>query len=70
MELAELKRQVLFLQGQLEDKEKSLQAMQEQMARLVNDHETAHSAPASTVADPVTCNAATQTERVSFSSSI
>lgn len=66
LELADLKRQVLFLQGQLEDKEKTLYTLQEQMVKLVTDNDTAHSAPASTVAESSTCNAATQTERVRF----
>lgn len=66
LELAELRRQVLFLQGQLEDKEKTVQELQEQMIKLATDNYTSNSAPASTVAasESCTCNAATQTERV------
>ena len=65
LELAELRRQVLFLQGQLEDKEKTVLELQEQMVKLTTDNFTSNSAPASTVAaEYATCNAATQTERV------
>jgi hypothetical protein len=66
LELAELRRQVLFLQGQLEDKEKTVQELQEQMIKLATDNYTSNSAPASTVAasESCTCNAATQTERI------
>nr|XP_015840790.1 PREDICTED: uncharacterized protein LOC100141942 isoform X3 [Tribolium castaneum] len=64
-ELAELRRQVLFLQGQLEDKEKTVQDLQEQMLKLATDNYTSNSAPASTVAtESPMCNAATQTERI------
>lgn len=66
IELAELRRQILFLQGQLEDKEKTVQSLQEQMIQLTNDNYHANSAPASTVSpENQMCNAATQTERVS-----
>lgn len=66
MELAELRRQILFLQGQLEDKEKTVQTLQEQLIKLTNDNYHANSAPASTVSpENQMCNAATQTERVS-----
>ncbi|XP_063926098.1 serine-rich adhesin for platelets isoform X3 [Zophobas morio] len=65
LELAELRRQVLFLQGQLEDKEKTVLELQEQMVKLTTDNFTSNSAPASTVAaEYATCNAATQTERI------
>lgn len=64
LELADLRRQVLFLQGQLEDRERTVQNLQEQMVRYVSANEGARSAPASTIAEAVTCNAATQTERV------
>ncbi|KAJ8944716.1 hypothetical protein NQ318_007929 [Aromia moschata] len=66
LELAELRRQVLFLQGQLEDKEKTVLSLQEQMIKLANDNYHANSAPASTTAahESQTCNAATQTERI------
>ncbi|XP_044258747.1 uncharacterized protein LOC123007486 isoform X2 [Tribolium madens] len=64
-ELAELRRQVLFLQGQLEDKEKTVQELQEQMLKLATENYTSNSAPASTVAvESSMCNAATQTERI------
>lgn len=66
MELAELRRQILFLQGQLEDKEKTVQSLQEQMIKLTNENYHANSAPASTISsENQMCNAATQTERVS-----
>lgn len=66
LELAELRRQVLFLQGQLEDKEKTVQSLQEQMIKLANDNYHSNSAPASTIShESQMCNAATQTERVS-----
>ncbi|KAJ8919217.1 hypothetical protein NQ315_012205 [Exocentrus adspersus] len=65
LELAELRRQVLFLQGQLEDKEKTVQSLQEQMIKLANDNYHANSAPASTIShESQMCNAATQTERI------
>ncbi|CAG9863191.1 unnamed protein product [Phyllotreta striolata] len=63
-ELVDLRRQVLFLQGQLEDKEKTVQTLQEKMVRLVDENYHASSAPASTSCDSQTCNAATQTERI------
>ncbi|XP_074034066.1 uncharacterized protein isoform X4 [Leptinotarsa decemlineata] len=64
-EVAELRRQVLFLQGQLEDREKTVQSLQEQMIKLNNDNYHANLAPASTMScDSQTCNAATQTERI------
>lgn len=66
-ELAELRKQVLFLQGQLEDKEKSLQTLQEQVIKMTTDSFISNSAPASTIAyssNSSMCNAATQTERV------
>lgn len=70
MELADLRRQVLFLQGQLEDREKTVQQLREQMLKLAADNYHANSAPASTVSSQMQddvqamCNAATQTERV------
>ncbi|XP_056644197.1 uncharacterized protein LOC130450059 isoform X2 [Diorhabda sublineata] len=64
LELAELRRQVLFLQGQLEDREKTVQNLQQQMLRLAEDNYHANSAPASTTCESQTCNAATQTERI------
>lgn len=65
LELADLRRQVLFLQGQLDDREQIVQDLQERMSKLVVDNEQAKSAPASTVSSEVsTVNAATQTERV------
>lgn len=66
MELAELRRQILFLQGQLEDKEKTVQSLQEQMIKLTNENYHANSAPTSTTSpENQMCNTATQTERVS-----
>lgn len=67
LELSELKRQVLFLQGQLEDKEKTVMSLQNQVVKLVNENEKSQSAPASAVCETSTSNAATQTERVSVS---
>lgn len=65
VELADLRRQVLFLQGQLEDREHTLLSLQDRMDRMMIDNETAKSAPASTVSSEIsTVNAATQTERV------
>ncbi|KAK5650938.1 hypothetical protein RI129_001967 [Pyrocoelia pectoralis] len=58
LELADLRRQILFLQGQLDDRDQIIN-------KLIIDNETAKSAPASTVSSEVfTANAATQTERV------
>nr|CAI5818998.1 unnamed protein product [Callosobruchus analis] len=62
-ELAELRKQVLFLQGQIEDRETTIQSLQEQMVKLANENYHANSAPASVTADCQMCNAATQTER-------
>ncbi|KRT81970.1 hypothetical protein AMK59_5461, partial [Oryctes borbonicus] len=62
LELEDLKRQVLFLQGQVEDREKTVQELQEQMSKLINENYISKSAPASTISTE-TCNAATQTER-------
>ncbi|CAH1113841.1 unnamed protein product, partial [Psylliodes chrysocephalus] len=64
VEVADLRRQVLFLQGQLEDREKTVQTLQEKMVRLAEDNYHANSAPASTTCESQTCNAATQTERI------
>lgn len=57
---------MLFLQGQLEDKEKMVHDLQEQMIKLSTDTYTSNSAPASTIGceNNNVCNAATQTERV------
>nr|CAI5819000.1 unnamed protein product [Callosobruchus analis] len=63
-ELAELRKQVLFLQGQIEDRETTIQSLQEQMVKLANENYHANSAPASVTADCQMCNAATQTERI------
>lgn len=69
MELSELRKQVLFLQGQLEDKEKAVVTLQEQVIKLASENYTSNSAPASTTFHHtdmnIMCNAATQTERVS-----
>lgn len=66
LELEDLRRQVLFLQGQVEDREKVVQELQQQMNKLVTENYSSNSAPASTVYVD-TCNAATQTDRVSGS---
>ncbi|XP_031332128.1 uncharacterized protein LOC116162620 isoform X4 [Photinus pyralis] len=58
LELADLRRQVLFLQGQLDDRDQMIN-------KLITDNETAKSAPASTISYEVsTVNAATQTDRL------
>ncbi|XP_060523649.1 uncharacterized protein LOC132700390 isoform X2 [Cylas formicarius] len=65
LELADLRRQVIFLQGQLEDKEKAVQHLQEQVVQLVDQNYQSNSAPASTItSDSLRCNAATQTDRI------
>ncbi|KAL3278326.1 hypothetical protein HHI36_013657 [Cryptolaemus montrouzieri] len=65
LELVDLQRQVLFLQGQLEDKEKTVQSLQEQMTKICVDNYLSNSAPASTVNnEKEMCNAATQTDRI------
>lgn len=60
-ELADLRRQVLFLQAQLEERERTVQQLRQQVA----DVTTSSSAPTS-ICDSTTemCNAATQTDRV------
>ncbi|XP_017778420.1 PREDICTED: uncharacterized protein LOC108564041 isoform X3 [Nicrophorus vespilloides] len=63
-ELANLRRQVLFLQDQLEDKERMVQNLQEEMVKLATDQQNSQSAPASVNVAAMTCNAATQTERL------
>ncbi|KAF5286895.1 hypothetical protein FQA39_LY00428 [Lamprigera yunnana] len=64
LELADLRRQILFLQGQLDDREQIVQDLKNQMNKLILDNETTKSAPASTISEVSTVNAATQTERV------
>lgn len=66
MELSELRRQILFLQGQLEDKEEIVQSLREQTIKFTSLNYHDSSAPA-TIISPKNqmCNAATQTERVS-----
>ncbi|XP_044726833.1 uncharacterized protein LOC123290639 isoform X2 [Chrysoperla carnea] len=60
-ELADLRRQVLFLQAQLEERERTVQQLRQQVA----DVTTSSSAPTS-ICDSTTemCNAATQTDRI------
>ncbi|KAK9891776.1 hypothetical protein WA026_016574 [Henosepilachna vigintioctopunctata] len=65
LELMDLRRQVLFLQGQLEDKESTVKSLQEQMTKMCVDNYLSNSAPASTLnTEKEMCNAATQTERI------
>lgn len=65
MELTDLRRQILFLQGQLEDKEKKVSSLQEQLTKMCTDTYLSNSAPASTTSKEMS-NAATQTDKVSY----
>ncbi|GLH10088.1 Uncharacterized protein GBIM_15070 [Gryllus bimaculatus] len=58
-EVADLQRQVVFLQQQLEEKEHTIQLLQIQMTKYSNAEVTANGPIAKE-----TCNAATQTERI------
>ncbi|CAG9771070.1 unnamed protein product [Ceutorhynchus assimilis] len=62
LELADLRRQVIFLQGQLEDKEKTVTHLQRQIGDLAIQN-THSNAPALPIDIQNRCNAATQTER-------
>ncbi|XP_023715124.1 uncharacterized threonine-rich GPI-anchored glycoprotein PJ4664.02 isoform X4 [Cryptotermes secundus] len=57
-EVADLRRQVVFLQQQLDEKERTIQLLQLQMTKYTNSDAT------SNAAGKESCNAATQTERV------
>lgn len=60
-ELADLRRQVLFLQAQLEDRERTVQQLRQQVVEVTSSN----SAPTSICESTAEmCNAATQTERV------
>lgn len=57
-EVADLRRQVVFLQQQLDEKERTIQLLQLQMTKYTNSDAT------SNAAGKESCNAATQTERI------
>lgn len=57
-EVADLQRQVVFLQQQLDEKERTIQLLQLQMTKYTN------SSTATNAAAREACNAATQTERI------
>ncbi|XP_045465816.1 uncharacterized protein LOC123674780 isoform X2 [Harmonia axyridis] len=64
-ELADLRRQVLFLQGQLEDKDRKVMSLQDQLTKMCTDNYQSNSAPASTTSmNKEMSNAATQTEKI------
>nr|XP_033329763.1 uncharacterized protein LOC117222257 isoform X3 [Megalopta genalis] len=67
-ELADLRRQVVFLQGQVEDKDRTIQVLQFQMSKLQgpNNNERQNCAitnSRNTILCMDTCNAATQTDK-------
>ncbi|XP_050300735.1 uncharacterized protein LOC126739204 [Anthonomus grandis grandis] len=67
LEMADLRRQILFLQGQLEDKEKTVSTLQKQIIDLAtqSNHNSLDNATVLTVdTQNGSCNAATQTERL------
>ncbi|XP_021927911.1 uncharacterized protein LOC110833761 isoform X2 [Zootermopsis nevadensis] len=57
-EVADLRRQVVFLQQQMEEKERTIQLLQLQMTKYTNSDSVTHAAAKES------CNATTQTERV------
>lgn len=64
-ELADLRRQVVFLQGQLEDKDRTIQEIQFKMSKLQLPGEPRSAVVASCNGSHVeSCNAATQTEKI------
>ncbi|XP_015589706.1 uncharacterized protein LOC107265132 isoform X3 [Cephus cinctus] len=68
-EMADLRRQVIFLQGQLEDRDRTIQLLQVQMTKYqglnsVDSQSCASSMHSSSTGFKETCNAATQTEKV------
>ncbi|XP_017762503.1 PREDICTED: uncharacterized protein LOC108552458 isoform X3 [Eufriesea mexicana] len=65
-ELADLRRQVVFLQGQVEDRDRSIQVLQFQLSKLQGpngDGQTCALTNNHNFSSPNTCNAATQTEK-------
>nr|CAD7447001.1 unnamed protein product [Timema bartmani] len=62
-EVADLRRQTVLLQQQLEEKERTIQLLQVQMTKYTTSTSLPQSTAPSSSA-PETCNAATQTERV------
>ncbi|XP_060813100.1 uncharacterized protein LOC132905629 isoform X3 [Bombus pascuorum] len=66
-ELADLRRQVVFLQGQVEDRDRTIQVLQFQISKLQGpngDGQTcALTSNHKNLSSPNTCNAATQTEK-------
>lgn len=78
-EMENLRRQVVYLQGQLDDSERTTQTLRQEIVSLSLKYESSQSAPSSvttttstsstSVTQAVqvsTCNAATQTERVCY----
>lgn len=63
-EVADLRRQVVFLQQQLEEKERTIQLLQLQMTKYTNGDAAAANASSTNSAAKESCNAATQTERI------
>ncbi|XP_069685417.1 uncharacterized protein [Periplaneta americana] len=63
-EVADLRRQVVFLQQQLEEKERTIQLLQLQMTKYTNGDAAAANASSTNSAAKDSCNAATQTERI------
>lgn len=61
MEMAELQRQIEFLHSQLEDKDRTVQQLQNQVTKYSLG---AHLNSRSSDRDREMCNAATQTDRV------
>ncbi|KAG7208422.1 hypothetical protein KM043_014652 [Ampulex compressa] len=67
-ELADLRRQVIFLQGQVEDRDRTIQVLQFQMSKLQGPNggdaqNCGMSAKNNNTTSTDTCNAATQTEK-------
>nr|XP_031842163.1 uncharacterized protein LOC116431209 isoform X3 [Nomia melanderi] len=67
-ELADLRRQVIFLQGQVEDKDRTIQVLQFQMSKLqgpnnIERQNCALNNSRNTILSMDTCNAATQTDK-------
>ncbi|XP_031775235.1 uncharacterized protein LOC100863864 isoform X6 [Apis florea] len=65
-ELADLRRQVVFLQGQVEDRDRTIQVLQFQISKLQGpngDGQTCALTNHNNFSSPNTCNAATQTEK-------
>ncbi|XP_017888425.1 uncharacterized protein LOC108629948 isoform X4 [Ceratina calcarata] len=66
-ELADLRRQVVFLQGQVEDRDRTIQVLQFQVSKLQGPNGDGQTCALTTnynnVSSTNTCNAATQTEK-------